>query len=101
MLFVAYFRYEYEEIVAYDLALRPNLEQISRMLEKAFKKFTNLSGLIFHSDQGWQYQHNYFRQALKEHGIIQSMSRKGNCYDNSVKSIILCKILYNVLPVTH
>ena len=72
------------EIVAYDLALRPNLEQISRMLEKAFKKFTNLSGLIFHSDQGWQYQHNYFRQALKEHGIIQSMSRKGNCYDNSV-----------------
>ncbi len=35
------------EIVAYDLALRPNLEQISRMLEKAFKKFTNLSGLIF------------------------------------------------------
>lgn len=72
------------EIVAYNLALRPNLEQISRMLEKAFKKFTNLSGLIFHSDQGWQYQHNYSRQALKEHGIIQSMSRKGNCYDNSV-----------------
>lgn len=72
------------EIVAYDLALRPNLEQISRMLKKAFKKFTNLSGLIFHSDQGWQYQHNYFRQVLKEHGIIQSMSRKGNCYDNSV-----------------
>ena len=72
------------EIVAYDLALRPNLKQISRMLEKAFKKFTNLSGLIFHSDQGWQYQHSYFRQALKEHGIIQSMSRKGNCYDNSV-----------------
>lgn len=38
------------EIVAYDLALRPNLEQVSCMLEKAFKKFTNLSGLIFHSD---------------------------------------------------
>ena len=72
------------EIVAYDLALRPNLEQISRILEKAFKKFTNLSGLILHSDQGWQYQHKYFRRTLKEHGIIQSMSRKGNCYDNSV-----------------
>ena len=72
------------EIVAYDLALRPNLEQISRMLDKVFKKFTNLSGLIFHSDQGWQYQHKYFRRTLKEHGIIQSMSRKGNCYDNSV-----------------
>lgn len=38
------------EIVAYDLASKSNLEQVSRMLEKAFKKFTNLSGLIFHSD---------------------------------------------------
>ena len=53
------------------------------MLEKAFIKFTNLSGLIFHSDQGWQDQHNYFGQALKEYGIIQSISRKGNCFDNS------------------
>ena len=72
------------EVISYDLALRPNLEQISRMLDRAFKKYPNLSGLIFHSDQGWQYQHKYFRNALKEHGIIQSMSRKGNCYDNSV-----------------
>ena len=38
------------EIVAYDLALKSNLEQVSRMLEKAFKKFTNLSRLFFHSD---------------------------------------------------
>ena len=72
------------EVISYDLALRPNLEQISRMLDRAFKKYPNLSGLIFHSDQGWQYQHSYFKNALKEHGIIQSMSRKGNCYDNSV-----------------
>ena len=54
------------------------------MLKKAFKKFTNLSRLIFHSDQGWQYQHNFFRNALKEYGIIQFMPRKGNCYDNSM-----------------
>ena len=31
----------------------------------AFKKFKSLTGLIFHSDQGWQYQHNYYRQELK------------------------------------
>ena len=37
-----------------------------------------------HSDQGWQYQHTHYINSLKEHGIIQSMSRKGNCYDNSV-----------------
>ena len=84
MLFVAYFRYEYEEIVAYDLALRPNLEQISRMLEKAFKKFTNLSGLIFHSDQGWQYQHDFYHHFLEDKRIQPSMSRKGNSPDNGM-----------------
>ena len=36
-----------------------------------------------HSDQGWHYQHNSWVNALKQHGIFQSMSRKGNCLDNS------------------
>ena len=54
------------------------------MLDKAFDKFSSVNGLIFHSDQGWQYQHVYFRKRLQEHGIIQSMSRKGNCYDNCI-----------------
>ena len=80
------------EIVAHDLALRPNLEQLSRMLEKAVKKYTNISGLIFHSDQEWHYQHNYFRNALKEHGIILSMPRKGNCYDNSVMETFFSRL---------
>ena len=40
-----------------------------------------------HSDQGWQYQHEFYRSELKKHGIIQSMSRKGNCYDNSIMEI--------------
>ena len=72
------------EIISYDLSLSPNMEQIQRMLNTAFEKFPSVEGLIFHSDQGWQYQHAYFRNALKEHGIIQSMSRKGNCYDNCI-----------------
>ena len=72
------------EIISYDLSLHPTLDQVTRMLKKAFKRFPNTQGLIFHSDQGWQYQHALYRQLLKEKGIIQSMSRKGNCYDNSV-----------------
>ena len=72
------------EVVSYDLSQTPNLDQVSRMLEKAFIKFPDVTGLIFHSDQGWQYQHEYFRNTLKEHGVIQSMSRKGNCYDNCI-----------------
>lgn len=72
------------EIISYDLSMSPNLEQIHRMLDKAFEKFPTVEGIIFHSDQGWQYQHAYFRNILKEHGIVQSMSRKGNCYDNCI-----------------
>lgn len=72
------------EIISYDLSLTPNLEQIQRMLDRAFERFPDVKGLILHSDQGWQYRHKYFVNTLKEHGIIQSMSRKGNCYDNCI-----------------
>jgi len=72
------------EIISYDLSTHPNVAQVKRMLDKAFKRFPNVRGLIFHSDQGWQYQHKYFRRRLEEKGIIQSMSRKGNCYDNCI-----------------
>ena len=72
------------EIVAYDLSQSPNLEQVSRMLHSAFERFPHLDGLVLHSDQGWQYQHPMYREELKKHGIIQSMSRKGNCYDNCI-----------------
>ena len=72
------------EIISYDLSIHPNFDQITNMLDRAYEKFPLLDGLIFHSDQGWQYQHAHYINSLKEHGIIQSMSRKGNCYDNSI-----------------
>ena len=40
--------------------------------------------MILHSDQGWQYQHKQYQQILKNKGVQQSMSRKGNCLDNAV-----------------
>ena len=72
------------EIISYNVSKSPNLEQVYDMLEKAFSRFKNLDGLILHSDQGWQYQHYGYRQRLSERGIIQSMSRKGNCLDNAM-----------------
>ena len=54
------------------------------MLNKAFNKNKNLEGLIFHSEQGWQYQHQSHQQKLKNKGIKQSMSRKGNSIDNGM-----------------
>ena len=64
------------EIISYDLSLNPSFTQITRMLNKAFDKFTNLEGAIFHSDQGWQYQHELYQKVLKDHGIIQSIENK-------------------------
>lgn len=72
------------EIISYNISASPNLEQVYDMLDRAFIKFDNLDGLILHSDQGWQYQHFGFRKRLEDHHIIQSMSRKGNCLDNSM-----------------
>jgi len=73
-----------DEIVSYDISPAPNFEQANNMLKKAFNKFDDLNGLIFHSDQGWQYQIQQYTSQLKSKGIVQSMSRKGNCLDNSI-----------------
>lgn len=72
------------EIISYNLSTSPNMEQIRDMLNKAFERFPSVQGLVMHSDQGWQYQHTFYRGELQKHGIIQSMSRKGNCYDNCI-----------------
>ena len=54
------------------------------MFAQAFEKHKDLNGLIFHSEQGWQYQMAQYHSILKDKGRIQSMSRKGNCLDNSL-----------------
>lgn len=72
------------EIISYNISLRPTFAQTMDMLDKAFAKTPDNTGLILHSDQGWQYQMKTYQKRLKNKGIIQSMSRKGNCLDNSV-----------------
>jgi transposase InsO family protein len=72
------------EIISYTLSKSAAFHQVTEMLENAFQKVTGSTQLILHSDQGWQYQMRTYQKMLKEKGIRQSMSRKGNCYDNSV-----------------
>ena len=71
------------EIIAYNLSTSPNLEQVKAMLDQAFGEdyYTNT---ILHSDQGWQYQHQYYHRFLEDKGIQPSMSRKGNSPDNGM-----------------
>lgn len=72
------------EIISYDLSERPDFNQITNMLKKSFQRISKDTSLILHSDQGWQYQMKRYHQLLKEKGITQSMSRKGNCLDNAI-----------------
>ena len=71
-------------LVTYMISDRPVLSMVTAMLDKAFETIPDGTGLILHSDQGWQYQHKQYQRMLKRKGIRQSMSRKGNCLDNAV-----------------
>ena len=71
------------EIVAYESSHRPDFSMVMRMLEKAVKRRGNAAKPLLHSDQGWHYRMQPYRAALARHGMKQSMSRKGNCFDNA------------------
>jgi putative transposase len=72
------------EIVSYSISTSPNLNQMKEMLTGLFEKLPAYARPLLHSDQGWQYQHAEYQRLLAEHGITQSMSRKGNCMDNGI-----------------
>lgn len=72
------------EIISFTITESPNLSMVTDMLEKAFTILPDGTNLIIHSDQGWHYQHSAYQQMLKKRGIVQSMSRKGNCLDNAI-----------------
>ncbi len=71
------------EIIAYNLSTSPNLDQVEAMLNQAFSE-DHYTNTILHSDQGWQYQHQYYHHFLEGKGIQPSMSRKGNSPDNGM-----------------
>lgn len=73
------------EIISYSISKAPNYQAISEALEQAINKTSDCQyRRTFHSDQGWAYQTRIYCSTLKKNLIFQSMSRKGNCHDNSV-----------------
>lgn len=87
-----------QEIVSYSISHHPRFSQIVDMLEQAFQRLPDRKNLILHSDQGWQYQMKPYQRMLKNIGVRQSMSRKGNCLDNAVMEnffgILKSELLY-------
>lgn len=86
------------EIVSYTISFSPGMKMVLSMLHKASGRLGDLTGLILHSDQGWQYRTPRYQKALKDRGIVQSMSRKGNCLDNAMMESFFgrmkCELLY-------
>ena len=71
-------------LVSYTISEHPALSLVLNMARQALSVLPRGAELILHSDQGWPYQHKQYQKLLKDHGIKQSMSRKGNCLDNAV-----------------
>ena len=71
------------EIVAYETSPRSDFSLVMNMLKKAARKSRGTDRPLLHSDQGWHYRMQPYRAALARYGMKQSMSRKGNCFDNA------------------
>ena len=72
------------EIIAHRMARRPVFELVSGTLRAALSRSECIAELTVHSDQGWHYKMRPYRTMLARRGVTQSMSRKGNCFDNAV-----------------
>lgn len=72
------------KIIGWAMSPTMHTELVSRALLMAIGQRQPAAGLILHSDRGSQYASHEYQNLLKQHGIICSMSRKGNCWDNAV-----------------
>lgn len=73
-----------QEVVSYETRKSAQLPLVTDMFDNAIKGLLNTEKPIVHSDQGWQYQQKSIQNKLKDNGLKQSMSRKGNYLDNAV-----------------
>ena len=72
------------KVVGWSMANNMRVSLVNDALDMAIKRRKPPAGLIWHTDRGSQYASHSHRDLLQEHGIVQSMSRKGNCWDNAV-----------------
>ena len=91
------------EIIAYAMSRNANSEMVKEMLEKAAPRLTD-KGTMLHSDQGVLYRTAGYRELLAQHSMVQSMSRKANCWDNapmeSFFAVLKTECFYNAGELT-
>ena len=72
------------QVVGWSMSNRINKDLVRNALRMALWRRRPEAGLVFHSDRGSQYCSNKFQKMLTDNGMLSSMSRKGDCWDNSV-----------------
>ena len=87
-------------VVGWSMSPRPDAELAARALDMAYEMRGKPEGVMFHSDQGTQYGARKFRQRLWRYQITQSMSRRGNCWDNSPMERVFRSLKSEWMPAT-
>ena len=84
------------QVVGWAMSDKLTANFVIKALHQAIGRRNPVRGCILHSDRGVQYASADFRDVLNSHGFIQSMSRKGNCYDNAV-----AESFFHTLKIEH
>ena len=73
------------EIIAWELSRRINMDLVLKTVEfmKQNENINSFENILIHSDQGFHYTNPAYIKVIKDLGMVQSMSRKGNCIDNA------------------
>ncbi|WP_421238655.1 IS3 family transposase [Aeromonas enteropelogenes] len=87
-------------VVGWSMSDRPDADLAVKALEMAYQQRGSPSGVLFHSDQGSQYGSRVFRQRLWRYRMTQSMSRRGNCWDNAPMERLFRSLKSEWLPAT-
>lgn len=96
-------------VIGLALSTKPDADLVTKALDVAYEQRGRPSGVLFHSDQGTQYLSRTFRQRLWRYRMQQSMSRRGNCWDNapmerlfrSLKTEWIPRLGYNTVHAAH
>lgn len=87
-------------VVGWAMSESPDSALVTKALSMAYEQRGNPSGVMFHSDQGSQYGSRHFRQNLWRYRMIQSMSRRGNCWDNAPMERLFRSLKSEWVPAT-
>jgi len=85
------------KVVGWQTSMSLERDFVVNTLNVAMLRRAPSKGLIFHSDRGVQYACHEFVDVLVEHGFLQSMSAKGNCYDNAVAESFFKTLKYELI----